>query len=461
MKISTRSSGAIKKYYQLRQLSGQPNQAGIKEFKKKVEKTQNAISRITNPNNFFPLLMNPTFFESFVKDIGKLFLQTNFFSPKKEAETLASVDREKRVLVRQTSLYQILKKQVESSQNQQPLRLIITDLDNTLHDSTRINELGLTVNHTGINSSLKEVSVEKLKKLSNNLEYLAIFQRHCHEHNIPIIPVSGVTETELEERINGGLYSVMGMSNIYDGTATRKLIKTGEDKWVSDPNYGQYFNFKKDEARWIINLLVANEEQQGLTVNFQPNIDQYPMLALHCHKYTEEQAKILTKNIEDKMKEEGLSVCVTHGIDAAGDNSVGKGQTLRYVNILPAKDQDQKLIPIDGKVMAFEDTIKQIRKQYKTQTIVVITAGDSANDKPLTYHIPTDKNITKVSVIVGNAGESLKNLPEICTPVDNIKGLYKQQDENNNTSYIYLAQKSLVEAIQEAGEIVDSMFFNN
>ena len=72
-----------------------------------------------------------------------------------------------------------------------------------------------------------------------------------------------------------------------------------------------------------------------------------------------------------------------------------------------------------------------------------------------------DKNITKVSVIVGNAGESLKNLPEICTPVDNIEGLYKQQDENNNTSYIYLAQKSLVQAIQEAGEIVDSMFFNN
>lgn len=333
MKISTRSSGARKEYYQLRDLSGKPNQAGVEQFVRKVEKTQKAVSQITNPNNFFPLLMNPTFFQSFIKNIGeKFFLQTNFFSERKEAETLTPVNSKKRVPVKQTSLYQILKKQVESSQNQ-PLRLIITDLDNTLHPSTGTNELGLTVNHNGINSSLREVSVEKLKELSNNLKYLAIFQRHCHEHNIPIIPVSGVTETELKERIDGGLYSQIGMPKIYDGTATRKLIKT-EDKWVINPSYGECFNFPKNEARNIIDLLLANEEQQGLTVNFQPNIDQYPMLALHCHKYTEEQAKILTKNIEDKMKEEGLSVCVTHGIDAAGDNSVGNGETLRYVNIL-------------------------------------------------------------------------------------------------------------------------------
>ncbi len=459
MKISTHSSGSIKEYYQLRKSSGQPNQAGIQEFVRKVEETQNATSQITNPNNFFPLLMNPTFFESFVKDFGKLFLQTNFFLERKEAETLTPVNSKKRVPVKQTSFYQVLKKQVESSPNE-PIRLIITDLDNTLHPSKETNELGLTVNHYGINSSLREVSVQELEELSKNLEDLAIFQRHCHEHNIPIIPVSGVTGKELEERINGGLYSQLGMSNIYDGTATRKLIKTG-DEWVIAHKYGQYFNFPKNEARNIIDLLLDNEQHQGLKANFQPNIDQYPMLALHCHKYTEKQAETLTKNIEDKMKEKGLPVCVTHGIDAAGDNSVGKGETLRYVNILPAKEQDQKLIPIDGKVMAFKNTIKQIRNQYRSKQIVVITAGDSANDKALTYHIPTDQNIIKVSVIVGNASESFKKLPETCTQVDKIEGLYKQQDENGHTSYIYLAQKSLVQAIQEAGEIVDSMFFNN
>jgi hypothetical protein len=53
MKISTRSSGARKEYYQLRDLSGKPNQAGVEQFVRKVEKTQKAVSQITNPNNFF------------------------------------------------------------------------------------------------------------------------------------------------------------------------------------------------------------------------------------------------------------------------------------------------------------------------------------------------------------------------------------------------------------------------